>query len=221
MTKKLGRFARLRWVCRLIIAAVTAASIWANVLNAGHSTAAIAIHVFPPLLVFTGFEIISRVPFHKEDRWYMKWSRAIGALGISGISAWLSYWNQNAAFHRYADAQTAYLLPLAIDGMMIIASVTLMVLNARIEQIEAFIEAGKVSTYKKPEEIVLPKLKDEREPSKKERIAEILRRSPELTDKEITNVTGASLNYVYTIRRKLQDSVPAEEETSQMEPAFA
>jgi hypothetical protein len=220
MNKKLSRFRRLRWVCRAIVVAVTAASIWANMLNAGHNAAAIAIHVFPPLFFFAALEITSRVPFRKEDRWYWKLSRGFGTLIIAGISAYLSYRNQSTAFHRYADDQTAILLPLSIDGMMIVASVTLMVLNARIEQIEAFIEAGKVSTYKKPEEPILVKPKDEREPSKKERIAAILSRSPELTNQEIGDLTNSSLNYVYSVRRALS-TVPAEEETPQLEPAFA
>ena len=204
MDKKLRGFYNLRWACRGIILTATLISVWANVLNSEPTPAAIAIHVFPPIFVFGGFEIISRVPLRKEAHWIMRFARPLGALIITGISAWLSYWNQNEAFYRKThDADTALLLPIAIDGFMLVASVTLIELNVRVEALEAYAEAGRVSTYKPKDPEIAPKL-PEKKISKKERIAEVLARSPELTDREIADLTGASLGYAYGIRRELE-----------------
>ncbi len=207
MDKKLRGFYNLRWACRGIILSATLISVWANVLNSEKDPAAIVIHIFPPIFVFGGFEIISRVPLRKEAHWVMRFARPLGALVITGISAWLSYWNQNAAFYRKThDADTALLLPMAIDGFMLVASVTLIELNIRIEVLEAYADAAKVSTHKPkdPKDSEIPPKPADRKPSKKERIAEILARSPELKDQEIANVVQASAGYVYNIRRELE-----------------
>jgi hypothetical protein len=204
MDKRLRSFFRLRWACRCIILAATLISIWSNVQNSEPTFSAIVIHVFPPLFVFGGFEIISRVPLRKEAHWIMRFARPLGALIITGISAWLSYWNQNEAFFRIVhDPDTAYLLPIAIDGFMLVASVTLIELNARIEALEAYAEAGRITTSKPKDAEIAPKPQDKK-PSKKERIAEILARSPELKDQEVGGVVGASPGYVYSVRRELE-----------------
>jgi hypothetical protein len=52
---------------------------------------------------------------------------------IAGIAAWISYWHMAAVVTRYGEAGTTpYLLPLSVDGLILVASVSLVELSGRI-----------------------------------------------------------------------------------------
>lgn len=209
LQKKLTKFVRYRWLCRSVVATATATSIWANRLQSDDNTAAIVIHVLPPIIVLAGFELSSRIPVWKNAHWLnpRRWARPLAMVGITVIGAWISYWNQQAAFLLYGhDIHTSYLLPLAIDGLMIIASVAVLDLNNWIEEYMAWIEAGAISTNYKPKEPLIELVKApkaEREPNKKERIIALLKKEPALTVAEIASRTQADAGYVYTIKKQL------------------
>ena len=160
LDRKILHFQHLRWFCRVVVIFATSMSVWANWLHSDKNQWAITINVMPPLLVLGGYEIIARVPgwenpyYGKHWWWWLHprgWITTIAMGGITGIGAWLSYFHQKDAFLTYAkDASTAMLLPLAIDGLMIIASIKVLDLNARIEKLEAFREAGNITTYIPP-----------------------------------------------------------------------
>jgi hypothetical protein len=203
MERKIRYFVHLRWACRLMVLLATGTSIWANWLHSEQMWIPIGINILPPLIVLAGFEFTSRVP-PWEGPWYhpRRWVRPLAMVGITGIGAWLSYWHQNEAFLTYSrDKQTAMLLPLAIDGLMIIASVAVLDLNVRIDQLQAFKEAGQISTYIPPRKTEVPT-----QPLKKEQIVAMLKKSPELTLTEIAGRANATLPYVQLIARETGDS---------------
>lgn len=210
LEKKLRKYLGYRWLCRAVVAIATATSIWANRLQSDDNTAAIVIHVLPPIIVLAGFELSSRIPVWRNARWFnpRRWARPLAMLGITVIGAWISYWNQQAAFLLYGhDLHTAYLLPLAIDGLMIIASVAVLDLNNWIEEYMAWIEAGAISTNYKPKEPVTevlkpPKDKDPK-PNKKERILHLLKTEPALSVSQIAEKASADAGYVYTIKKQV------------------
>lgn len=211
LDRKIRHFEHLRWFCRCVVVFATSMSVWANWLHSDKNQWAITINVMPPLLVLGGYEIIARVPgwenpyYGKHWWWWLHprgWITTIAMSGITGIGAWLSYFHQKDAFLTYAkDASTAMLLPLAIDGLMIIASIKVLDLNARIEKLEAFREAGAITTYipsptkpKKPEADM-----------KKDLITVLLKQKPELSLQEVAKQTSSSVNYVYTVAGALND----------------
>lgn len=217
-TKKLASLNGLKKLCQgaVIFGFVTSAG--GNVLHAleaaigsswGTVTISVVIAVLIPAIFGFMFEIASRVLFRKEAHWFMKLIAFAGALGISGITAWNSYFHQRDAFIHFGDRTQAILLPLAIDGLMIIGSVYLIELGFQIRDIEAFIASGGV-TKKIKEEAPVPSKKD-KEPTGRERIAATWYNSPNLTIKQIAELAGTSYNYAAGVvgeLRKLAEPSP-------------
>lgn len=215
-TQKLKLLNGLRKLCQgaVIFGFVTSAG--GNVLHAVNMYAgahiatliiSIVIAILIPLIFGWMFEIATRVIFRKEAHRVMKAIAFTGAAGISGITAWNSYFHQKDAFSHFGDATQAMLLPLAIDGLMIIGSVYLIELGFQIRDLEAFIASG--AGVKKAKDDVIPELKT-REPTKRERVAAILARSPELSVQEIAKRAGASYNYTHTLVTELRAAHGAE-----------
>lgn len=130
----------LKWLCRGVIVLTALFSVWANVLHVTDVTIpGIIFAAAPPLIVLGTFEMVSRIPMRENAKWYNRWARPVVTAALSGGGAWLSYWHQKDAIFRYnsGDLQNATILPLLIDGLMIIASVSVIELNHQIRAIEA------------------------------------------------------------------------------------
>lgn len=197
--KKLLYFKNLRWACRFIVMVATGVSVWANVLGSRPTPQAIAINVLPPVLVLLGFEMGSRVPQRVDARWYHKLPRLAGMVAITSFGAWLSYWHQREAFMYFSgDQQTARLLPLSIDGLMVIASVCVLDLNTRVLELEL---AGESNTIK----MTVAKPKDDKTgpKSKRDLIIEILTKYPTWPPAKVAAKTKASEGYVYSLKKEL------------------
>jgi hypothetical protein len=200
--KELNFLGHLKWACRGVILLATAVSVWANILHSDRGAVPIIINALPPLIVLAGFELISRIPIPEGTPWLMRWARVIAVIGVSGIGAWLSYWHQNSAFLRYAkDVQTATLLPLSIDGLMIIASVSLIMLNKKMDELRAR-ELGLSVRFTRPKESSVAKKGAEL--TTKERIALILADAPDMTIRQIAEKAGTSYNNAHAIIKKIR-----------------
>jgi hypothetical protein len=200
--KQIGHVRWLKWGCRGVIFLATLVSVWANVLHSDPTIIPQAMNALPPLIVLLGFELISRIPVPEGMGWVPRYARTLAAIGVSGIGAWLSYWHQNAAFLRYSkDADTAKLLPLAIDGLMIIASVSLIMLNRKMEELEAR-EMGLTIRISKPKDQAPTKRTAEL--TTKERIALILKDAPDLSIRQIAEKAGTSYNNAHAIVKKIR-----------------
>lgn len=224
LQKKVAKFKRLRWFARSVVVGATASSIWSNWLHSEQNPIAIIINIAPPVLLLAAYEMTSRIPLWGGR--FRKWIRPVTMVVITGMNAWLSYWHQHDAFLRFThDLATAILLPLAIDALMVIASVAVMDLNEMIEQHEAYIEAGGVSTYKAPKEkekeVVLPPKPKERAPNQKERIIELLANAPNMKIEDIAKEVGAKLNYIYTVRTAWLAAQAEQAETQAMDRELA
>jgi len=121
---------RVRWAVRACLALGVAASVAANVLHAQPDPIAKAIAAWPPLALLLTVELISRVPVHRRSLAVVRLA-ATGA--IAGIAAWVSYWHMAGVAARYGeDGAAPYLLPLSVDGLVVVASVSLVELAGRI-----------------------------------------------------------------------------------------
>ena len=57
----------------------------------------------------------------------------LATTAIAGIAAWVSYWHMAGVAARYGETGASpYLLPLSVDGLVIVASVSLVELAGRI-----------------------------------------------------------------------------------------
>lgn len=129
---------RVRWAARVVLALAIAASIVGNVLHARDNPISQAISAWPPLAFLLTVELISRVPMHRKT---LAAARLFAMVGIAGIAAWISYWHQVAICSRYGETGAApYLLPLTIDGMVVVASMSLVELAGRIRAAGAPLE---------------------------------------------------------------------------------
>jgi hypothetical protein len=130
-----GRLVRIRWAVRLVLTVGVCASVAANVLHAARNPISQAIAGWPPVALLLAVELVSRVPVHRRGLAVVRISATVI---ISGIAAWVSYFHMAAVAARYGEAgSTAYLLPVSVDGLIVVASVCLVELAHRITAMTA------------------------------------------------------------------------------------
>lgn len=121
---------RVRWAVRAALLLGIAASVAANVLHAVPNLVAQTIAAWPPLALLLTVELIARVPAYRRSLAVLRFA-ATGA--IAGIAAWVSYWHMCGVAQRYGERGAApYLIPLSVDGLIVITSVCLVELNGRL-----------------------------------------------------------------------------------------
>ncbi|HWG98203.1 MAG TPA: DUF2637 domain-containing protein, partial [Pilimelia sp.] len=126
---------RVRWAVRATLTLGVAASVAANVLHARPNPISQAIAAWPPLALLLTVELISRVPVHRRGLAVTRW---VATAAIAGIAAWVSYWHMAAVAARYGETGTSpYLLPLSVDGLIVVASICLVELSGRIRAASA------------------------------------------------------------------------------------
>lgn len=148
----IGQLKRLRWVVRLVLALGVAASVAANILHANPNPISQTISAWPPLALLLTIELVSRIPV---NRWYLATIRVAATVAIAGIAGWVSYWHMVAVAARYGETgNSAYLLPFTVDGLIVVASVSLVELAGRIRTLEVPLPAA-VPVVAKEEEVEL------------------------------------------------------------------
>jgi hypothetical protein len=121
---------RLQWAVRGALTLGVAASVTANILHARPNPISQAIAAWPPLALLLTVELVSRVPVYRRSFGAV---RLIATACISAIAAWVSYWHMAGVASRYGETGTSpYLLPLSVDGLIVVASISLMELSNRI-----------------------------------------------------------------------------------------
>lgn len=198
----------LRWLCRAVIAGSGLFSIWANILHVINPTIpAIIFAAAPPIVVLLGWEMVSRIPIREDAAWYARLARPVitGSLAFGG--AWLSYWHQKDAIFRYnaGDLQNAMILPLLIDGLMIIASVSVYELNHRIRAMDAKQAAFDELTKAQQAKVDAAAQPQEKPLTGKQRIALAMTTLPPwATVKEIAAEAQVKENYAATVVSELR-----------------
>ncbi|MBQ1022769.1 DUF2637 domain-containing protein [Micromonospora sp. C95] len=122
---------RIRWAVRATLIVGVAASVAANILHAPPHPISQTIAAWPPVALLLTVELISRVPVHRK---LLAAARLIATTAIAGIAAWVSYWHMVGVAARYGETGlSAYLLPVSVDGLIIVASISLVELSARLQ----------------------------------------------------------------------------------------
>ncbi|MGX7670923.1 DUF2637 domain-containing protein [Plantactinospora sp. DSM 117369] len=139
----LPQLRRVRWAVRATLALGVAASVVANILHARDNPISQAIAAWPPLALLLTVELISRVPVHRRS---LAFARMAATATIAGIAAWVSYWHMVGVAARYGETGASpYLLPLSVDGLIVVASICLVELGGRISTAQAEQTAGTTS----------------------------------------------------------------------------
>jgi hypothetical protein len=129
----LKQLRRLRWAVRGVLTLGVAASVTANVLHAQPNAVSAVIAAWPPLALLLTIDLVSRVPVHRRWRAII---RRGGTTAIASIAAWVSYWHMAGVAARYGERDASpYLLPLSVDGLVIVASVSLVEIAGRIRDL--------------------------------------------------------------------------------------
>lgn len=130
----LGRLRRVRWGVRATLAFGVIASISANILHAQPNIISQVISAWPPLALLLTVELTSRIPMHRP---LLATIRVLATAVIAGIAAWVSYWHMQDVAVRFGETEiSAYLLPISVDGLIVVASVSLVELAGRIRTLE-------------------------------------------------------------------------------------
>jgi hypothetical protein len=131
----LSQLRHVRWAVRAALTLGVAASVLANILHAEPNPISQSIAAWPPLALLITVELISRVPvLHRS----LALARLAATAAIAGIAAWVSYWHMAGVAARYGETGASpYLLPLSVDGLIVVASICLVELAGRIRAVEA------------------------------------------------------------------------------------
>lgn len=130
---QLPQLKRVRWAVRATMALGIAVSVAANILHANPNPISQAIAAWPPLALLLVVELVSRIPVHKRS---LAAVRVVATAAIAGIAAWISYWHMQSVAARYGESGSSpYLIPVTVDGLIIVASVCLVELGGRITAI--------------------------------------------------------------------------------------
>lgn len=131
----LSQLRRVRWAVRATLLLGVAASVTANVLHAQDNPISQAIAAWPPLALLLTVELISRVPVHRRS---LAVTRLVATAIIAGIAAWVSYWHMAGVAAKYGETGASpFLLPLSVDGLIVVASICLVELAGRIQTLTA------------------------------------------------------------------------------------
>lgn len=147
LLRKQRQIRRLRWGVGVTVIGGIVVSIAINVLHAPDNRWARVIAGVPPVAVFAVLELIARVPVGRRG---MAAVRVAGSTLVAGGAIYLSYLQQYQAIVSLGFGRDqAKVWPAVIDGLMMVATVTLVQLShdarAIEDQIDDANEAGPAS----------------------------------------------------------------------------
>lgn len=142
----IGELKLLRWAVRMVLLLGIAASVAANILHAEPNLISRTISAWPPVALLLTIELVSRIPITRP---LLAVVRIVATATIAGIAAWVSYWHMVGVVGRYGETGSSpYLIPVTVDGLIVVASVSLVELAAKlrslIEKVEAVVEKSEV-----------------------------------------------------------------------------
>lgn len=80
-----------------------------------------------PLVLFISVEMVTRIPVHSR---VLGWVRLLITLTLAGFSGWVSYWHMRDVSVMLGETGgSQYIYPLIIDGMMLVATISLIELG--------------------------------------------------------------------------------------------
>jgi hypothetical protein len=139
---------RIRLLARCTLVLGVAASIAANVLHARSNPISQGIAAWPPLALLLSVELVARVPVHRRS---LAVVRIAATAAIAGIAAWVSYWHMTGVCARYGESPvSAHLMPLCVDGLVVVASISLVELAGRLRALDTATDTAATQPAPRP-----------------------------------------------------------------------
>jgi hypothetical protein len=190
-----GRLARIRWGVRAALLLGVATSVAANILHAQPNPISQTIAAWPPLALLLTVDLISRVPVRKG---WLAIVRRTATGALAAIAAFVSYGHMVGVVARYGEVGAVpYLIPLSVDGLVVVASVCLVELNASVKQADT--EADTVADIAKAPTVRAKSPATNANKTAKA-VARLRSRHPDLGTQEIAQRIGVTDR---TVRRHL------------------
>lgn len=191
------RLSRIRWGVRAVLLLGVATSVAANILHAEPNPISQTIAAWPPLALLLTVDLISRVPVRKS---WLAIVRRTATGTLAAIAAFVSYGHMVGVVSRYGEVGAVpYLIPLSVDGLVVVASVCLVELNADIKADTKPDTVADIVTV----EPVRPKRSASRKNSTATAVARMRDRHPDLATGDIAQRLGVTAR---TVRRHLSTS---------------
>lgn len=139
--RDLGRIRRMRWVVFGFVMVGILVSIAMNVLHAPPTVVGRVISAWPPIALFGAIELIARIP--TTNRW-LSAGRVIATLIVAGVTGSVSYFHMMGSVTRYGGETgwQAAIWPASVDGLMIVAALSLVEVVRKIRMLEDRLDAA-------------------------------------------------------------------------------
>lgn len=142
MQTHLKEYRLIRWGVLLVVVLGLGLSLLLNVLNApaqGGVPAQI-IAGWMPVAVLLCLELITRIPVRSR---FAAVIRILSASGVSAFAGWVSYEHQYEFILRLGfEGNTASFMPATIDGVLVVASVSLVEVSRLVREAKIAIEVA-------------------------------------------------------------------------------
>lgn len=103
-----------------------------------------ALAALAPLVLFISVEMVTRIPVHSR---FLGIVRLLITLALAGFSGWISYWHMvDVSMLLGESGGSQFIYPLIIDGMMVVATISLIELGRlgkSVETVEVSAEVEK------------------------------------------------------------------------------
>ncbi|MEU2634025.1 DUF2637 domain-containing protein [Micromonospora fulviviridis] len=120
----------------LAFGAGIAASLAANIAHAGSGAVARAVAGWAPLALLLCSEVMTKVP--PPGRKWLRRVQVVATVIVAGVAALASYRHMKGLALEYGeDGLTASTLPLSVDGLVVVASIGLVVLSQQRREADA------------------------------------------------------------------------------------
>jgi hypothetical protein len=132
---QLRRLRLMQWTLRGTLGLALAVSMAANVLHAAPDPVARSIAAWSPLALYAAIEVMTRVPIRNR---LLGGIRIVATVAIAVIAGVTSYLHMVGVAERYGESwQVVYLLPISVDGLVAVLTLSLLDIATQVRIISA------------------------------------------------------------------------------------
>lgn len=132
---QLQRLRLMQWTLRGTLGLALAVSMAANVLHAAPDPVARSIAAWSPLALYAAIEVMTRVPIRNR---LLGGIRIVATVAIAVIAGVTSYLHMVGVAERYGESwQVVYLLPISVDGLVAVLTLSLLDIASQVRTISA------------------------------------------------------------------------------------
>ncbi len=223
-----ARLRRVQTGARATLGLGIGASLAANMLAAHPSLIGRLVAGWSPLALMLTVELLSRVP---TSSGHLSRLRVVAAGAIAAIAAWVSYWHMaEVSLSVGESAIAAHLLPLSVDGLVVVASICLVEISNHLNPNRTRTARPTADTSTRrptsqptaaasPSVATMPSRPSQRLASA-ERVRQLAAEHPDWTQAQLAESAGCSIR---TVRRHLSGTPttepPSEPSLPDVDPA--